>query len=75
MWVSLPSSRMEGLQDLSGSGELGMMTTWFGLCSHLCHLLGTQGKPPGLKLSIHFKYTVINHVTGVSPSIVCRLLA
>lgn len=39
---------------------------------HLHHFLGKQRKPSGLKLKLTdlFKYTVINHVTGVSPSTV-----
>lgn len=56
-----------------------MITTWFGLCSSFSIISWNAEETSRCqvqsKLTILFKYTVINHVTGVSPSTVCMLLA
>lgn len=73
MWIC-----MEGLQDLCGCGGLRTITIRFGLCSLISitslERKGNLQSQAQFKLTV-LKYTVINHVTGVSPSAVCMLLA
>lgn len=77
--MGLPPHLMHG-------GSAGLLWLWWAwndnhmvwtVFPHLHHFLGTQRRPPALKLklTILFKYTVINHVTGVSPSTISMLLA